>query len=49
LVPRDRIGQGYTGKIVSINAFGAFMEVLPGKDGLIHVCVSKRERQIFHP
>jgi polyribonucleotide nucleotidyltransferase len=27
----------YTGKIVSITAFGAFMEVLPGKDGLIHV------------
>jgi polyribonucleotide nucleotidyltransferase len=27
----------YTGKIVSVTAFGAFMEVLPGKDGLIHV------------
>ncbi|MCF7676173.1 MAG: polyribonucleotide nucleotidyltransferase [Akkermansiaceae bacterium] len=27
----------YTGKVVSITAFGAFMEVLPGKDGLIHV------------
>jgi len=31
------IGQVYTGKVVSITAFGAFMEVLPGKDGLIHV------------
>jgi polyribonucleotide nucleotidyltransferase len=31
------VGAVYTGKIVSITAFGAFMEVLPGKDGLIHV------------
>ncbi len=31
------VGQTYTGKIVSITNFGAFMEVLPGKDGLIHV------------
>jgi polyribonucleotide nucleotidyltransferase len=31
------VGAAYTGKIVSITAFGAFMEVLPGKDGLIHV------------
>jgi polyribonucleotide nucleotidyltransferase len=31
------IGKVYTGKVVSITAFGAFMEVLPGKDGLIHV------------
>jgi polyribonucleotide nucleotidyltransferase len=31
------VGKVYTGKIVSITAFGAFMEVLPGKDGLVHV------------
>ncbi len=31
------IGQLYTGKVVSTTAFGAFMEVLPGKDGLIHI------------
>ena len=31
------VGKTYTGKVVSITAFGAFMEVLPGKDGLIHV------------
>jgi polyribonucleotide nucleotidyltransferase len=31
------INKVYTGRIVSITAFGAFMEVLPGKDGLIHV------------
>jgi polyribonucleotide nucleotidyltransferase len=31
------VGKIYTGKVVSITAFGAFMEVLPGKDGLIHI------------
>lgn len=31
------IGELYTGKIVSTTTFGAFMEVLPGKDGLIHI------------
>jgi polyribonucleotide nucleotidyltransferase len=31
------VGKVYTGKVVSVTAFGAFMEVLPGKDGLIHV------------
>jgi polyribonucleotide nucleotidyltransferase len=25
------------GKVVSVTQFGAFMEVLPGKDGLVHV------------
>lgn len=31
------IGTIYEGKIVSTKDFGAFMEVLPGKDGLIHI------------
>lgn len=31
------IGELYTGKIVSTTTFGAFMEVLSGKDGLIHI------------
>jgi len=31
------VGKIYTGRVVSTTAFGAFMEVLPGKDGLIHV------------
>jgi polyribonucleotide nucleotidyltransferase len=31
------VGKTYTGRVVSITAFGAFMEVLPGKDGLVHV------------
>jgi len=31
------VGKVYTNKVVSITQFGAFMEVLPGKDGLVHV------------
>ncbi|MCL4111545.1 UNVERIFIED_CONTAM: hypothetical protein GTU68_056217 [Idotea baltica] len=31
------VGALYEGKIVSTTNFGAFMEVLPGKDGMIHI------------
>ena len=31
------VGEVYTGKVVRIMNFGAFVEVLPGKDGLIHI------------
>ncbi|MGE9268052.1 MAG: S1 RNA-binding domain-containing protein, partial [Verrucomicrobiales bacterium] len=31
------VGTVYTGKVVNVTTFGAFMEVLPGKDGLVHI------------
>ncbi len=31
------VGETYFGKIVSTTNFGAFMEVFPGKDGMIHI------------
>jgi polyribonucleotide nucleotidyltransferase len=31
------IGEVYHGKVKSIVAFGAFVEILPGKDGLLHI------------
>merc|ERR1712039_83574 len=31
------IGKIYTGKIVRIVNFGAFINILPGKDGLVHI------------
>ncbi len=31
------VGKTYHGKIVSILEFGAFVEILPGKEGLLHV------------
>ena len=34
-VPEE--GEVYTGKVKSILAFGAFIEFMPGKDGLLHI------------
>ncbi|MGC6426429.1 MAG: polyribonucleotide nucleotidyltransferase [Akkermansiaceae bacterium] len=31
------VGKTYTGKVMNVTTFGAFMEVLPGKDGLVHI------------
>ena len=30
-------GEHYTGRVVSIQPFGAFIELIPGKDGLLHI------------
>ena len=37
LTSEVEVGKIYKGKVVKIMAFGAFVEVLPGKDGLVHV------------
>jgi polyribonucleotide nucleotidyltransferase len=31
------VGETYHGRVVSIKEFGAFVEVLPGRDGLVHI------------
>jgi polyribonucleotide nucleotidyltransferase len=31
------VGETYHGRVVSVKEFGAFVEVLPGKDGLVHI------------
>lgn len=31
------VGEHYTGRVVGIQPFGAFVELLPGKDGLLHI------------
>ncbi len=31
------VGEVYSGKVKSIVAFGAFIEILPGQDGLLHI------------
>ncbi|MBI4801542.1 MAG: polyribonucleotide nucleotidyltransferase [Elusimicrobia bacterium] len=31
------VGKVYTGRVVSIVDFGAFVEILPGKEGLLHI------------
>ena len=32
-----KIGKVYNGKVTSIKDFGAFIEVIPGQDGLCHI------------
>jgi len=38
------IGRIYTGKVVRIESFGAFVEILPGTDGLVHISQLDSER-----
>ena len=38
------VGEIYRGKVVKIAKFGAFMEILPGKEGLLHVSEISTER-----
>ncbi|WP_286939069.1 S1 RNA-binding domain-containing protein, partial [Pseudoalteromonas sp. UBA6540] len=38
------VGTIYTGKVVRIVDFGAFVNILPGKDGLVHISQISTER-----
>ena len=37
IVKEPEVGEIYTGPVKTITAFGAFVEILPGKDGLCHI------------
>jgi polyribonucleotide nucleotidyltransferase len=37
LTAEPEVGRIYTGKVVRITDFGAFVEILPGQDGLVHI------------
>jgi len=37
IVTLPEVGEIYEGKVKNIQAFGAFVEFLPGKDGLLHI------------
>ena len=37
-------GQIFTGKVVSIKEFGAFLEFAPGKEGLVHISKISKQR-----
>lgn len=38
------VGKIYNGKVVSIQPFGAFVELLPGQDGLLHISEIEHHR-----
>jgi len=44
LTAEIEVGTIYTGKVVRIVDFGAFVNVLPGKDGLVHISQIAEER-----
>jgi len=44
LTATPEVGKVYEGKVKSIMPFGAFIEFLPGKDGLLHISEIKWER-----
>jgi len=35
--PTAEVGALYTGKVVNLTKFGAFVNILPGRDGLLHI------------
>jgi polyribonucleotide nucleotidyltransferase len=35
--PTAGVGEVYTGRVVNITKFGAFINILPGRDGLLHI------------
>jgi polyribonucleotide nucleotidyltransferase len=37
IVEEPEVGKVYTGKVVRITDFGAFVQILPGTDGLLHI------------
>lgn len=44
IIKEPEVGEIYEGKVVKIMDFGAFVEILPGTDGLIHISKLARRR-----
>ncbi|MBF8962224.1 polyribonucleotide nucleotidyltransferase [Pontibacter sp. FD36] len=44
IVAQPEIGEVYIGKVKSIQPYGAFVEFMAGKDGLLHISEIKHER-----
>ncbi len=37
LVKEVKVGEVYSGKVVRVEKFGAFVNLIKGKDGLVHI------------
>ena len=44
IVAEPEVGKTYSGKITKIMQFGAFVEILPGKEGLLHISQMDKQR-----
>jgi polyribonucleotide nucleotidyltransferase len=44
IVAEAEVGKVYKGKVTRLMNFGAFVEILPGKEGLIHISKLSRQR-----
>jgi polyribonucleotide nucleotidyltransferase len=44
--PKAEVGATYTGKVVNVTKFGAFVNILPGRDGLIHISKLGRGKRV---
>ena len=44
--PKAIVGEIYTGRVVNVTKFGAFVNILPGRDGLVHISKLGRGKRI---
>jgi polyribonucleotide nucleotidyltransferase len=44
IVAEPEVGEVYEGKVKTITTFGAFVEFMPGKDGLLHISEISKDR-----
>lgn len=44
LTAEPEVGKVYTGEVVKVLEFGAFVQIMPGQDGLVHISELKNER-----
>jgi polyribonucleotide nucleotidyltransferase len=44
--PKAEVGATYSGRVVNITKFGAFVNILPGRDGLVHISKLGRGRRV---
>ncbi len=47
--PEVEVGTDYEGEVVNIATFGAFINILPGKDGLLHISKFHSSKRVSNP
>ena len=44
--PTAQVGEVYSGRVVNVTKFGAFVNILPGRDGLVHISKLGRGKRV---